>query len=385
MAAVVDLPRFRTAGGWSFPREIGRYGDDDGPTLVVTGGIHGNEPAGALAAARVLAELCERRTPLRGRMIAIAGNRGALAVGRRYLERDLNRRWVEGSERDPVLTAEDHEQRELLAAFRALEQDRRGPFVFLDLHTTSGDAPVFSCFADTRRNRELAMALPVTAILGLDEVIDGAMLGMLADRGHIAVAVEGGQHDAPATVERLTSAIWLVLDALGQVNVADVPDLELHRQRLVASRGSLPDVAEIRHRHVVEDGDGFEMLPGFRSFDPVVRGQIVARDRNGPITIPERGLLLMPRYQTQGEDGFFVARRVRPFWLRVSTFCRRAHLDRWIARMPGVRASASVAGELEIDLRIARAAALGLLHLCGYRKRRQSGTTLVVVRRREDA
>ena len=52
------------------------------------------------------------------------------------------------------------------------------------------------------------------------------------------------------------------------------------------------------------------MLEGFAGFDPIEAEQIIARDRRGPVRAPETGLLLMPRYQGQGEDGFFVVREV---------------------------------------------------------------------------
>jgi succinylglutamate desuccinylase len=52
------------------------------------------------------------------------------------------------------------------------------------------------------------------------------------------------------------------------------------------------------------------MASGLKSFDPIEAGQIVARDRRGPVRAPEAGLMLMPRYQAQGEDGFFVGREL---------------------------------------------------------------------------
>ncbi|MFN9706664.1 MAG: succinylglutamate desuccinylase/aspartoacylase family protein, partial [Planctomycetota bacterium] len=67
------------------PRELGRHDRGvPGPTLLVLAGVHGNEPAGVAAAQRVLAELARRDAPIRGRLVAFAGNLGALALGRRY-------------------------------------------------------------------------------------------------------------------------------------------------------------------------------------------------------------------------------------------------------------------------------------------------------------
>jgi succinylglutamate desuccinylase len=48
------------------------------------------------------------------------------------------------------------------------------------------------------------------------------------------------------------------------------------------------------------------MLPGFNNFDKIVKGQPLAKDKNGPIYASIDGYILMPLYQKQGEDGFFI-------------------------------------------------------------------------------
>jgi predicted deacylase len=49
-----------------------------GPTLLILGGIHGNEPAGVFAADRVLQRIQERKADLRGEVILLRGNTRAL-------------------------------------------------------------------------------------------------------------------------------------------------------------------------------------------------------------------------------------------------------------------------------------------------------------------
>src|SRR5262245_38429844 len=76
-------------------RVIDRMGGaEPGPTLLVIAGVHGNEPAGVSAARRALAALRSSRCPVAGEVVARAGNVRALAAGRRYLARDLNRQWT---------------------------------------------------------------------------------------------------------------------------------------------------------------------------------------------------------------------------------------------------------------------------------------------------
>src|SRR5437867_837782 len=65
-----------------------------GPTLIVVGSIHGNEPAGALAARRVAADLKVKSLLLRGEVILLSGNTRALARNVRYINADLNRHWI---------------------------------------------------------------------------------------------------------------------------------------------------------------------------------------------------------------------------------------------------------------------------------------------------
>jgi predicted deacylase len=357
-----------------------------GPTLVVTGGLHGNEPAGVYAAERVAERLRELSDVLRGRVVMLRGNRAALARGRRFLVRDLNRGWTAEAvarlvARPPSeLGDEDAEQRELAVAIDELER-AEGELTFLDLHSTSGESAPFVCFGDTLANRRLALRLPLTAVLGLEEVIDGAMLGLMSDRGHRAIAVECGQHDDPTTVDRHVAAIWICLEALGSLERAAIRDFEGQRALLEQANHGLPPVIEVRHRHVVAPEDDFEMLPGFESFEPIVRGQPVARDKRGEICAPEDGLMLMPRYQGQGEDGYFMARAVAPFWLGVSDWLRRAQAHRLLPLLPGVSRHREHGFTLVVDPTIARSRVTEIMHLFGYRKERPEGGRLLYSRR----
>lgn len=362
--------------GARFRREVGTYGDDtSGPLFVTVGGIHGNEPAGVLASERVLAQLVERRPRLRGRFVALAGNLRALALDQRYVESDLNRMWREDQVRrlraqDP--SADSPEQGELRELFAAVD-GHLTPWpervIVLDLHTMSAGGSPFQCMGDTLQNRHVAYDIPIPLILGLEEVITGSLLEFVGERGHVAIAVEGGQHRDPRTVEHHEAAIWLALVAAGLLEAADVPDLQRHRARLSAASRGVPHVVEIVHRHPTLDGDGFEMLPGFRNFHPVSKGDALARDHRGPIASPVDGYLLLPRYQGLGNDGFFVAREVRPVWLRVSALLRRLRAERILRLLPGVARDAANANRLLVDRRIARFLAVEVFHLFGYRRR----------------
>lgn len=375
--------------GSRFPRRLGRYTAGlPGPTVVLVGGLHGNEPAGPRAIAAVLAHVARARPRLRGEVLGLTGNRAGLAAGRRYLGRDLNRGWLPADIEELLASAgartepEDLEQRELLAELAPLLACAREPLVFLDLHSTSGGGPPFTCMADVLRNRRVAFALPIPVILGIEEILDGALLGWLCDLGHVAVGVEGGQNDDPRTQAHHEAAIWLTLVASGALAAAEVPDLAAQRDRLALSVSGLPAVIEIRHRHRVREDDDFAMVPGFAGFDRIARGQVVAQDRGGAVKAPEAGLMLMPRYQRQGEDGYFLARPVSRFWLRVSALLRHLRADRLAPLLPGVRREGRDTDRLLADPRVARFQVRNVFHLLGYRHERARSDVLAFSRRR---
>jgi predicted deacylase len=369
-------------------RFIGAYeGTRPGPTMVIVGGIHGNEPAGVAAVQQVLHELQRREMPLRGRLLGLAGNLRALAQNVRYLERDLNRRWYadhlarlreQPRERD---SPEDTEQRELLDVFDRIDETFDHPLVVLDLHSFSAQGPPFSVFADTLRNRPIAFEMRVPIIFGLEEAVEGTLLGYLADLGHVAVGFEAGQHEDPRTLENHIAAIWVALVAAGLLERAEVPELERCEARLDRAAAGLPRAVEIVYRHAITPADRFRMDPGYENFQAIERGQRLAVDSDGDIGSPSTGRILMPLYQGLGEDGFFVARDVSPARMQLSQALRKLGADNLLPWLPGVTVDRSRNDELR--LASDRPAVKEVLRLLGYRKEQAGEGELLVTRRRQ--
>ncbi len=364
-----------------------------GTLLLVVGGVHGNEPAGVRAIRAVFAEIERLGLPVRGRVVGLVGNARALAQGKRYLSTDLNRLWTDARIRaleGPAAAVRDPEALEQIALLAAFEEHMAGAWervVLLDLHSTSAGGAPFTIISDTLQNRPFAFALPVPVLLGLEERIEGTLLSWFADLGHVAVCLEGGQNELFSTVEHHTAALWLTLVSSGLLRAEDVPDLAAQRARLENSARSLPAVVELRYRYGIPAGTRFEMKAGFQNFQPVRRGEVLARVDPGTgareVASPLGGRVLMPRYQALGDDGFFVGREVRPFWLRLSGWLRRAGLAWMLRALPGVQRDPAHACELVVDRRIARWLTVEILHLFGYRWRSREGRTVRFVRRRD--
>ncbi|HLN97878.1 MAG TPA: succinylglutamate desuccinylase/aspartoacylase family protein [Pyrinomonadaceae bacterium] len=361
-----------------------------GPTLIILGGIHGNEPAGVLAADRVRPLLQARRAALCGEVILLRGNTRALKQGVRYIDADLNRQWTsdnvrtaESDKRDLPAVSERLEQSELLGVVREAVRRARGDIYFVDLHTTSADGEPFATVGDTLRNRRFALSFPLTIVLGLEEQIDGTLLEYINNSGAITMGVEAGQHEAMSSVDHHEAVIWNATAATGNFRREDLPELDQCRSLLKRAGGGRR-VVEVRHRHAIAPEDNFKMAPGFRNFQAVRHGKVLARDRTGEIKACETGLILLPLYQTLGDDGFFLGREVKRFWLDLSALLRKLKVGHYVHLLPGVRRDPLNEDFLIINTRIARILPLQVFHLLGFRRLRWTNQYLIVSRRSYD-
>lgn len=300
-----------------FPRVVGRTtGDIAGPTLICVAGLHGNEPAGVDALRRLFSHLDASEIEVRGSVTGLLGNRVALTRGKRYVDRDLNRGWrpetieaLRGKGPGRAMLVEDREQLALLEEFDRAVGAAEGPIFVLDLHTTSGPGPPFATLGDTPANRAFAARFPIPAIVGLQNSLAHVFLDYIGADGNTTMAVEGGGHYLRESVDRLAAILRIAAVEAGVV-IGD--DIAPARELLRAAAADHPSLLEVRYRHAIRPVDRFRMLPGYANLQPVAEGEVLARDRHGPVHAPESGRILMPLYQERGNDGFFVAGETSP-------------------------------------------------------------------------
>ena len=386
-------PTDLTGDGFDVPRLLGELeGEAPGPTLIIVGGLHGNEPAGILGLQAFFRRAQETGLTLpRGRMVGLAGNRRALQVRQRFLSDDLNRHWVPERvealrQSDAPLEQEDAELRELDATLQEVQKRASPgfPIYLLDIHTTSGTGGAFATLEDSLPNRRFAFAIPVPVILGLEEELSGTLTSYWSDQGLVTCGFEAGQHDEPEAEERAHTAIWITL-AAAQIVPEDRPEVVAAEKRLAKEHAHLPHVLEVLYRHHITPEDQFRMDLGYINFQPIDRGQALAQDRSGVVRNPLRGRILMPLYQTLGADGFFVVRKVHPMWLELSSLLRRRNIERYVHLLPGVRRHPETKGVFIADRRYARFLALEVFHLLGFRRIGDAkGRYLIMARRPDD-
>jgi succinylglutamate desuccinylase len=348
-------------------------GLEAGNTLICVAAIHGNEPSGIEAFRRVARTLKSKEMGIRGEIVGLAGNLRALQQGRRFLRLDLNRFWspksvAEVRAAEYRLEDEAAELMELDAEISRIADRASHKIYVLDLHSISGPGPPFIALDDTLDNRKFAAAFPIPVVLGLEEELAGTLSGHLTRLGMTSLGFEAGQHDDPEAVLNAEAAIWTALEASGVLPSGGRPEIEGARRRLYDLTRSMPAIVEIRHRHEVMIDDRFRMIPGFSSFQPVKAGQVLASNGQESVRAPEDGFILMPLYQEQGDDGFFVVRRVHAFWLKLSALTRRLGLGRFLHLLPGIEPHPDLQGSFIVDLRKARWQARELFHLLGFRR-----------------
>jgi succinylglutamate desuccinylase len=363
-------------------------GKSTGPTLIVVGSLHGNEPSGAIALSNLSQKLTELTAELNGRVYFLTGNTRALRRGVRFIDADLNRSWTPhnmskvGSE-ELCATSEGVELTEIDQILDSILITAMDEVFVLDLHSTSADGVPFATVGDTLRNREFVQSFPITILLGIEEQLDGTLLEYLNNAGAVTLGFEGGQHLSEQTVKNHEALIWL---ALVNAKIIDASKIVYYGGfiRQLTEANPHKRIVEVRYRHAITSDVDFKMNPGFDNFDQVRKGQVLGKDRNGPVKVGETGLMLMPLYQYLGEDGFFIGREISRFWLWLSGVLRYIGLQKIVHLLPGVRHDPNDPATLLVDTHVARLFPLQVFHLLGFRRRRWSENKLVVSRRKHD-
>jgi len=307
-------------------RIIGKHtGDEKGILLIVFGGMHGNEKAG-IKALETMFDMLDKEKDVnpgfryKGRLVGMRGNLKAIKEGTRYIVKDLNRQFtpenvnrVLNDSAEETLDAEDEELRAIIKAVRAEISDYNPEkVVVLDLHTTSATGGIFAIATEDPASLDIAVELHAPVILGLLRGIEGTSSHYFKDENMpvrtISVVFEAGQHEDPDSVNRAIAALTNCMRSIGAVQEEDVENR--HNEILINYSKGLPKVAELVTVYKIMEESHFEMQPDYKNFQRIKEGELLAFDNGHEVFATEDSLILMPHYQEQGEDGFFLIKKV---------------------------------------------------------------------------
>ncbi len=357
----------------SVNRIIGKIeGDKTQPTIVFFAGIHGNETSGVFALQDVFENL--ESLNIQGSVYGISGNLKALELNKRYIDEDLNRIWTHDKldylKEKHRFNAEEEEQIELFELLKGILTTNSGPFYFIDLHTTSSKTLPFITINDALINRKFSKLFPVPIVLGIEEYLNGPLLSYINELGYVSLGFESGQHDELQAISNHVSFAYLALVYTRILNKEVVSDCEKHFNRLKKASENEAEISEVVHLHKILEGENFKMLNGFKSFQNIKKGTLLAISNNREIVSKHNGTLFMPLYQDVGDDGFFIIRRIRPFFLSLSAVLRRFKADNLLVMFPGITWEDKRKHVLRVNLKVARYMAKPIFHLLGFRNKR---------------
>lgn len=358
-------------------------GHKNAPTMVYFGGIHGNETAGVFALQEVFNSINSQ--DINGNIYAISGNLQALKKNQRFLDKDLNRIWTKEQlfnlNSKEKYNREELEQKELFKLVESITKRNTGPIYFIDFHTTSSKTLPFITINDAMINRKFSKLFPVPIVLGIEEYLNGPLLSYINELGYVSLGFESGQHNEQEAVENCIYFIYLSMVYAGLIKAEQVPEIDSYYEQLKMNAKALDEIFEVVYLHRIRKYEEFKMKNGFQSFQKIERGLPIAISNNREIRSRYKARIFMPLYQKKGEEGFFIIKPIRPFFLKLSAALRHLRFDGLLVMFPGITWENKNKAALRVDLRVVKYFAKSIFHLLGYRNRKEDATHLLIYNR----
>ena len=312
-------------------RIIGRFsGQKRGPLVFLIGAMHGNEPAG-VAAIQAIFQLLEKNQTsnpnfvFAGRVVGFIGNMQAFEEKKRFIHTDLNRMWQQDAVHqilEHYQTPKHAEEAELIGLVKAMDAEisvyEPTELLILDLHTTSAVGGVFTIPLESDPvSIRYATELQAPVVMGLLKGLEGTFMHYAIHPESVfraigrkvhTVAFESGQHNDSASVHRSVSACIRLLQAANCMAEHDISSQ--YDVILTQYAQNLPKLTQITHVHHIAPEERFVMRPGYINFQQIEEGEHLADNQFGPVYAPKSGHILMPLYQPQGVDGYFIVAEV---------------------------------------------------------------------------
>lgn len=290
LSAPIIAARAASSTGVDFVHEIAS--GIDGPEVLITALVHGNEYSGALA---LDAFLDSGVHPRKGRITAAFCNVAAFARfdetqpdASRFVHEDFNRVWSVNR-----LDAEGHSSE--LDRARVLRPFVERATYLLDLHSMHEPCEALLVTGLLQRNIDFAQALKTgsQAIVdaGHEDGVRMRDFGHFAEpnRGEIALLLEAGQHWAQSSLEMARNTLMRFLLAAGVIERTDIPAGWM--------QPDLPSPLPITVTHrIVATSMDFKFAKDYHGGEVMrTAGDVIAVDAGKPIRVPyDNCVLVMP-------------------------------------------------------------------------------------------
>ena len=291
----------------NYERIIGNYHSSNNNTVIFIAAVHGNEKSGVMALNRFFEDIKKLNTQIKGTVIGLIGNLNALKQNKRYITADMNRLWNNKHANSKNNNSEQNEitiLKELIEKIISLKKKKN--ICIIDLHNTSSAHGVFT-IVNNNTEKKLASNLDIPVVNNLFKKIKGSLVEYYHSKGITSIVFEGGAIGDPAAINNHEAGIWKILESKKMINSESIP------KRITSNMKKMSDFSNeingyyvVKHIHKIKESDEFLMNPNMQNFGKIKKLEIIAHDKNGPILAPCNGYLLMPLYQEQGQEGFYI-------------------------------------------------------------------------------
>ncbi len=162
----------------------------------------------------------------------------------------------------------------MFRTIRTILSNSIGPFYFIDLQTTSSYTIPFITISDSLNNRKFSSNFHLPVILGIEEYLEDPLLTFLNEFGHVSLGFEAGQYDESSSVDYCEFFIWKSLALIGCINKKKIKNYFYLRKRFNYYGSS--NFYHIAEKHLIHNGDFFEMQEGYTNFQPIRKDELLA-------------------------------------------------------------------------------------------------------------
>lgn len=269
-----------------------------GPTLVVLGAVHGNEPAGVKASIELTEEIESGNYKLQnGKIVFILGNPKAYAADSRFVEENLNRTFGEN-----IKETLESKRAKAIKDFVLSLDNVTG---LIDLHSVSIGNFQMVVYPNLPGNTEFALKMSnlATHFCFLPKLVVGTSCEILSVRpGTKSLCVECGNHNDPESSQIALRHIKNFLEDLGMVQATT--QIQSHSEPITVYR-TLDLI-----RPTIE----FQFLnPSVQTGLHLEAGEVYAQDVSGPIFTETECYIVMPTKvpdPTDSDAGFLCSREI---------------------------------------------------------------------------
>ena len=291
-------------------RILGNYhSGEKGKTIIFMCGIHGNELSGKKALKNVFNYLEKESVEVSGNIIGIQGNLKAIEKKERYIDVDLNRIWKQKNINllKKGKLNDKHEYKELKNIYDLIniiiEKKKKKDIIIIDLHNTSSANGLFSII-NSKNDFQIASSMKIPIISNLFKKLKGSFSEFYSSKNISSIVFEGGTIGDPASIYNHEIGIYKILKECKILRKKYIPISKLEQVSENYNNKSLG--YKVKYIHQITKKDNFFMKPNVINFQEIKKGDLIGYDDKGKVFSPINGKILMPLYQEQGTEGFYI-------------------------------------------------------------------------------